>query len=83
MSATVRLGLAVVASPLEVGAGDAPLLLARLHAAWAGAGFQELVLWLRRAATPIEIADGCARVPQGPGLGVQVDESVTQRYLQE
>lgn len=36
----VRLGLTAVASPLEVGAAEAPALLDRLHQAFAEAGFQ-------------------------------------------
>ena len=45
MSQPIRLGLVAVASPLEVGAGDAPALLMRLEAAFRAPG-----------APPIEIA---------------------------
>ena len=31
---------------------------------------------------PIQIVDGCATVPQGPGLGVAVDEEALERYRQ-
>ena len=31
-------------------------------------------------ATPISIADGCLVVPQGPGLGVRVDERALERF---
>ncbi|NLS79910.1 MAG: hypothetical protein GXY76_21930 [Chloroflexi bacterium] len=44
MSAPVRLGLAVAASPLEVGAGDAPRLLAELRDALAALGGLECCL---------------------------------------
>ncbi len=47
MSQPIRLGLIAVASPLEVGAGDAPALLARLEVAFRAPG-----------SPPIEIA-GC------------------------
>jgi len=30
--------------------------------------------------TPIQLEDGMLRVPQGPGLGIEVDESVIERY---
>lgn len=42
MEEHIRLGLTAVASPLEVGAGDAPALLACLHEAFAGADFPRL-----------------------------------------
>jgi len=42
MKNRVRLGIAAVASPLEVGAGEAPALQERLRAAFAGAGQLEL-----------------------------------------
>ena len=29
---------------------------------------------------PIRLEEGCIRVPQGPGLGVEVDEGVIDRY---
>jgi muconate cycloisomerase len=29
---------------------------------------------------PIVIADGHARVPEGPGLGVELDEDAVERY---
>ncbi len=32
--------------------------------------------------TPLRLVDGCLPVPQGPGLGIQVDEAVLQRYRQ-
>jgi muconate cycloisomerase len=31
-------------------------------------------------ATPLEIKDGHATVPTGPGLGVELDEDAVQRY---
>ena len=31
---------------------------------------------------PLRLVDGCLPVPDGPGLGVQVDESLLQRYRQ-
>jgi muconate cycloisomerase len=31
-------------------------------------------------ATPIEIRDSCATVPEGPGLGVELDEDAVRRY---
>lgn len=31
-------------------------------------------------ATPIEIRDSCAAVPDGPGLGVELDEDAVRRY---
>jgi muconate cycloisomerase len=31
-------------------------------------------------ATPLEIKDGRATVPTGPGLGVELDEDAVQRY---
>ncbi|MCS7221975.1 MAG: hypothetical protein RML36_05940 [Anaerolineae bacterium] len=40
----VRLGLTAVASPLEVGAGEAPMLLDRLQRAFAEAGLERLEL---------------------------------------
>ena len=38
MTHTIRIGLSAVASPLEVGAGDAPALVERLHTALAQSG---------------------------------------------
>ena len=32
------------------------------------------------AAEPIEIADGHALVPQCPGLGIDLDEAVVEKY---
>lgn len=32
--------------------------------------------------SPIRLLDGCLPVPQGPGLGIQVDEAALQRYRQ-
>lgn len=32
--------------------------------------------------TPPRLVDGCLPVPQGPGLGIEVDEAVLQRYRQ-
>ena len=32
--------------------------------------------------TPPRLVEGCLPVPQGPGLGVRVDEAVLQRYRQ-
>jgi L-alanine-DL-glutamate epimerase-like enolase superfamily enzyme len=29
---------------------------------------------------PIHLEDGMLRVPQGPGLGVEIDESVIEKY---
>ena len=31
-------------------------------------------------ATPIEIRDSCATVPDGPGLGIELDEDAVRRY---
>ena len=30
--------------------------------------------------TPIQVADGCQKVPDAPGLGVEVDEEAVERY---
>ena len=32
------------------------------------------------ARNPIRVVDGYAAVPEGPGLGVDVDESIVERY---
>src|SRR5512139_1093982 len=39
---TVRLGLVTVANPLEVGAGQSPVLFDQLHTAFSTAGFKQL-----------------------------------------
>ena len=31
-------------------------------------------------ATPLDVVDSCIRVPDGPGLGVELDEDALQRY---
>jgi len=30
--------------------------------------------------TPLDVVDSCIRVPDGPGLGVELDEDAPQRY---
>lgn len=41
---------------------------------------EESPLRTQLARDPIRVVDGMARVPEGPGLGVEVDESVIERY---
>ena len=41
----VRLGIAVLASPLEVGAGEAPALLERLHGSLQASGLGPLAIY--------------------------------------
>ena len=59
MTQTIRIGLSAVASPLEVGAGDAPSLVARLHSALSEAGVAvEFVVAPPTLDPPSAVANG-------------------------
>ncbi len=41
---------------------------------------EETPLRMELARDPIQVVDGMAQVPEGPGLGVEIDDQVVERY---
>jgi muconate cycloisomerase len=82
-----KLGMKVnLASKMaETGINTAGLLhlAAALPAADWGVGFSSQYLVDDILKTPISFANGHVSVPQGPGLGIEVDEAKVRRYARE